>query len=141
MAEIQTYFAGVDGKSAIGLWISDGIKKEAIDYAEKFGEWLHKNGLTTTQIRNIYGEVKRIQMAGKSYFSESDVLLLRPKLAYAKARASGKKDAIAALAEVLSAGINAIFVKGKEAEQYERFDNFAAFFEAVIAYHRANGGK
>jgi CRISPR-associated protein Csm2 len=68
--------------------------------------------------------------------------LLKPKLAYARARATGNesKEALASFEKVLGAGIDAIFRGTKESE-FKRFKNFASFFEAILAYHRAEGGK
>lgn len=125
-------------------WIMQGIGKDTVDFAEEFGEYLVR-GLSTSQIRNVFGEVKRIQMKGEANEAfVTDVLLLKPKLAYAKARASGatQRERAEAIAEVLTAGIDGIFSEGMTSEnKFKRFENFAAFFEAILAYHRANGGK
>lgn len=144
----MTTFDNVDGVKAISGWLRTGLNKEAILFAEKFGAWLAQNQLTTTQIRNIYGEIKRIQMRDEKDFRDAEALLLKPKLAYARARSSGQKskEALTSLAEIMNAGIDAIFddrndINFGRPEKYNRFENFALFFEAVIAYHRAQGGK
>lgn len=140
-------FKGIMGTKQISSWLQVEINKEAIDYAEAFGGWLAENQLTTTQIRNIYGEIKRIQMQDAKNANQADVLLLKPKLAYARARSSGQKskEALTSLAEIMNAGIDAIFDDRNGAnlsqEWFVRFERFAQFFEAVIAYHRAKGGK
>ena len=140
-------FNKVDGTKRIGSWLQTGIDKEAILFAEKFGSWLAVSKLTTTQIRNIYGEIKRIQMRDVNDFKDADALLLKPKLAYARARGTGSaKEALSSLAEIMNAGIDAIFDDTNETNfntevKFARFENFAQFFEAVIAYHRANDGK
>lgn len=138
----MTTFNKVDGRERINAWIKHGLGKEAIDFAEEFGKWLKDNYFTTTQIRNIYGEVKRIQMKDKTKASDAEILLLRPKLAYARARGSSSrsKDALTSFSEVMSKGIDAVF-DGDSSSKFERFENFALFFEAVIAYHRASDGK
>lgn len=137
----MTTHNNIDGKAKIATWLREGLDKEAINYAEAFGSWLARKHLTTTQIRNIYGEVKRIEMKDINA-TDTEIILLKPKLAYAKARGSGKdsKEALGALADVLSAGIDAIFLEPKE-KKFDRFKQFSSFFEAVIAYHRARGGK
>jgi CRISPR-associated protein Csm2 len=144
----MTTFDNINGTREISSWLKTGLNKQAVVFAEKFGTWLAENQLTTTQIRNIYGEIKRIQMRDVKDFKEAEVLLLKPKLAYARARNSGQKsrEALTSLAEIMNAGIDAIFdEKGEinfDAEiKFARFENFALFFEAVIAYHRSKGGK
>ena len=138
----MTTFNKVDGREQISAWVKYGLNKESIDYAEEFGKWLQENQLTTTQIRNIYGEVKRIQMKDQSKTADAEILLLRPKLAYARARGANtrSKDALKSFSEVMGEGINAVF-DGDTDSKFERFENFALFFESVIAYHRASGGK
>jgi CRISPR-associated protein Csm2 len=142
----------VNGETSIANWVKNGINPVAIGYAEEFGKWLATNKLTTTQIRNVYGEVKRIQMRGYTSSFESELLLLKPKLAYAKARKTGGGAAAATSAEslqkVLSKGIDAIFSlphdiseENQKETKLSQFETFASFFEAVLAYHRAFGGK
>lgn len=142
----------VNGETSISSWIRNGINPTAIGYAEEFGKWLAYNKLTTTQIRNVYGEVKRIQMRGYTSSFESDLLLLKPKLAYAKARKTSGGTVAAASAEalqkVLTKGIDAIFLLPEgvnEEKQKEiklsQFETFASLFEAILSYHRAFDGK
>lgn len=126
-------------------WITQGLDEPAVVFTEKFGEYLadRGRGLSTSQIRNVFGEVRRIQMKGENNPSfNTEVLLLKPKLSYAKSRANGKnqRERIEALAEVLTFGIEGIFLNS-DSKKFIYFENFAAFFEAILAYHRANGGK
>jgi len=143
----------VNGEKLIPDWVSKGINKDAVEFAEEFGRDLARmkddkgrdQSLTTTQIRNVFGEMRRIQMNNKKalrapeVFNESRILLLRPKLAYAAARAKSK-GAIE-LAAVLSEGLKTIEEAGSREEKIKRFENFANFFEAVLAYHKAYGGN
>ena len=122
-------------------WIQSGLNTEAIKFAEEFGESLART-LSTSQIRNVFGEVRRIQQKiqqkGITNSFDSEVLLLKPKLSYARARANAARD----LESVLSSAIDAIFQNAINPEQkFQRFENFANFFEAILAYHRAYGGK
>lgn len=135
-----------DGIRNIESWVIGGINKEAIEFAEGFGKRLAKlkergkdEFLTTTQIRNVFGEVRRIQMNQKREYNDSPVLLLLPKLAYAAKRANRK--AVLDLSNVLSNGIRAITDATTEVEKLKRFENFTNFFEAVLAYHKAADGK
>ena len=46
------------------IWISDKVDEDMINFTEKAGKTMKQKGLTTSQIRNVYGEIKRIQVAG-----------------------------------------------------------------------------
>lgn len=122
-------------------WISTGITEDCILFTEKFGSHLATSGFTTSQIRNVFGEIKRIQMSG---FNEhrADFLLLRPKMAYASKRAMDKdKRATGAsdFEKVLKQAHLAV-ASGKEGDN-ARFENFCDFVEAILAYHKAAGGR
>ena len=94
-----------------------------------------KPPLTTSQIRNIYGTVKKLDMVGDREDVLPKLILLKPKLAYAVGRNPGVKG-LQILKEILSDSIDLV------ADQKEpRFQNFCRFFEAILAYHRAEGGK
>ncbi len=132
----------VDGVQKAPNWIKNGIDKEAVLYAELFGRELspeglgNKEALTTSQIRNVYGEVQRMKMKG---FNKSELLLLKPRLAYLTERkgTTGSKDFRKVIEKALDEVLN-----GKNEEEMEiRFQNFANFFEAILAYHRSFGGK
>lgn len=143
----------VNGEILIKEWVSNKINRDAVEFAERFGKDLakmkdekgHDQSLTTAQIRNVFGEVRRIQMNNKKtlcapeLFNDSRILLLRPKLAYAAKRAKSK-GAIE-LADVLSEGLKTVAASSSREEIIQRFDNFVNFFEAVLAYHKAEGGK
>jgi CRISPR-associated protein Csm2 len=125
-------------------WITRGIDTNGICYAEEFGKHLAGGGgnfnmkLTTSQLRNFFGEVRRIQ-TGKE-FNEMDFLLLKPKLAYATGRQGGM--AVKPLKLVLDLAHAAVFKVEEGSKPIEaRFKNFVNFFEAVLAYHKGYGGK
>lgn len=110
-----------------------------VDFSEAFGTYLAKAGeqqrLTTSQIRNIFGEVKKIEMdwGRKPEASWARLQLLRPKLAYTAKREN--RSRLFALREVLSSAV--VQVKGDAGN----FQRFVDFFEAILAYHRAAGGQ
>lgn len=116
------------------VWIIDGINQHTVDFAEKLGQFLSKNGLTTSQIRNVFGEIKRIQIKGFEK-EKSSFVLLKPKMAYAAARVDKFK----------SAGINELKKAFDQAHSnvtnHKSYQNFVDFFEAILAYHKASGGK
>ena len=113
-------------------WITDKADKELPTYAEELGKKLVKNGLTNSKIRSIYGEIKRIQ-TGDYRKCESSFFLLRPKMAYAAGR-EGK-----------NIGVQLFKFFFDDAYTYvndeKTFKNFCNLIEAVLAYHKAYGGK
>lgn len=109
--------------------ISEIIEKGGdplVTEAEKLGKKLARN-LKTAQIRKIYSAVKKIQMSQE--FNRNELIMLKPKLAYAAARKSEVED----LKEALTQAINQV-------DTEEKFKNFVDFFEAILAYHKAFGG-
>ena len=94
--------------------------------AENLGRKLARN-LKTSQIRKVYGAVKKIQMSEE--FNRNELIMLKPKLAYAAARKSEVED----LKDVLTQAINQV-------DNADKFKNFVDFFEAILAYHKAFGG-
>ena len=89
--------------------ITDKITNETVTFAEEFGTYLGTDEvvekrndkgrpyekkmehLTTSQLRRFFGEVKRLQMSG---YNKSALVLLKPKLAYAVARANANSESI-----------------------------------------------
>lgn len=112
-------------------WIARGIDENCIEYSMKFGEFLAKNRLTTSQIRNVYGELKRIQQKGFEK-EKTSFLLLRPKMAYADKR--NENDGLRMLKRVFDKAA----VEVKTEVQY---NNLVNAMEAILAYHKAFGGK
>lgn len=120
-------------------WIVSGIKEDAVTYAEKLGEKLVEERFTTSQIRNFYGELKRIQLNGIEKH-KSSFHLLHPKLAYAAKRAekTGGKGANTFKLEILKAH-KAVGIDNEGFEK--RFGNFCDLCEAILAFHKAHGGR
>ena len=98
------------------------------DYAEFIGKAMADNKLTSSKIRSVYGEIKRIQM-GEFAKENSSFYLLRPKVAYAVGR---DKENIGLQLFKLVFDKSAKCVKDEDT-----FLHFANFMEAVLAYHRA----
>ena len=124
-------------KPLIRNWIQNGITKETIIYADGMGKKLEEEGLTTSQIRNVFGEMRKIQMNG---FEEekANFLLLRPKLAYAVKRqnAKGMEEFYNLFCEAYDA------VDTDDSRVASRqFDQLLQVMEAVLAYHKYYGGK
>lgn len=103
--------------------------KLLVQVADGFGKRIAR-GVSSSHIRNIYGIVKQMEMSGFNYH---EFIRLKAKLAYA-AKRDGRREA-EELRDVLTAAIDVV---GDDADRFQRF---ADFFEALLAYHKAYGGK
>jgi CRISPR-associated protein Csm2 len=120
-------------------WITTGANKEMIAFCEKMGEGLKSKNISSSQLRNIYGEIIRIKQKG--FTSElASFYLLKPKIAYNAARLSNKfekeffKDKFITI--FFNPALDAIDEKDENT-----FDNFQKMFEAILAYHKFYGAK
>ncbi|MFT4154567.1 MAG: type III-A CRISPR-associated protein Csm2 [Parafilimonas sp.] len=138
-------------------WISKGITSDAIKWAELFGHYLADefkrdetgkaqtkmfNGklqeikatyLTTSQLRKFFGEVRRIQNIVKTSEDNSinttDILLLKPRLAYQVGREKDKEAKIKDFYTQISIALDTI-------ENKQHFMSFIRLLEAIVAYHK-----
>ncbi len=110
-----------------GKWIKEGIDDQFPVFAETIGKFMAENGLTSSKIRSIYGEIKRIQM-GDYEKEKASFFLLKPKVAYAL----GRDKSIVGL-EMFKKMFDQCFdfVDGKSS-----FLHFCDVMEAVLAYHK-----
>lgn len=114
--------------------------RELVEDTEKLGKKLAK-GLKTTQIRKFLDAINRIKarIIGMSTLPEdiqSELHLLRPKLAYAAARQA--KDGDPGPVEPLKKVLEAALKKDMEMDDFFRL---VQLIESIIAYHKAAGGK
>jgi CRISPR-associated protein Csm2 len=116
-------------------WITDEIDEAAIDYADKFGKELKNQKLTTSQIRNVFGEMKRIQLKGIEN-EKTAFLLLRPKIAYAAER---NRPVGFFKNDFFELAIKHVQPDTENAEK--RYNNLMNLMEAILAYHKTYGGK
>lgn len=112
--------------------IRDDAAKAMVDYSETLAKSIRK--VTTTQIRNVYGTVKKLEMYGLSEITLRKLLLLKPKMAYTRAKIRGKEnvDAYKEFEEAIGTAIDAVDIKYPET-----FTRFCNFFEAIVAFHKA----
>lgn len=118
-------------------WITEKINKAGIDFADEFGRYIASDGrgMTTSQIRNFFGEVKRIQLKGYTNLKEqTSFLLLKPKLAYAAKRANKRETT--KFREIMEMAHNSV-----EEGNLLHFQNYVDFLEAILAYHKTYGGR
>ena len=116
-------------------WITIGADKEMVTFVEKAGKYMARNGLTNSKIRSIYGEIKRIQMS-EFEKEKTSFYLLKPKVAYAEGR--NKTKGLSLFKRILDEGWNVVANNNATNVQY---GNFCALLEAILAYHKAFGGK
>ena len=137
-------------------WITQGIDREGVDYLENLGYLLcdkdnakYKdqagfNAMTVSQIRNIFGEIKRIvailpgQAGTVDHELQMEFLLLRPKIAYNTARvmAKSRKSRVQDFKSVLEIAHRAV-----DPSSPKHIRNFSQFVEGIVAYHKVYGGK
>ncbi|PZO58531.1 MAG: type III-A CRISPR-associated protein Csm2 [Phormidesmis priestleyi] len=117
-----------------------------VEDASELGPFLRNQRLETNQIRKFLDAINRVKAdlvreepaSGDSeqhqqqIFAdiESDIVLLKPKLAYAAARQRAAKP----LSDVMSAAIDKVY-------SLKDFDRLVQFIESIIAYHKAEGGR
>ena len=118
--------------------LTDGIKD--LTLVQEWGKYLATNDgksqVSTSQIRKLFGSIKRIQAGFEK--SKGEIILLEPKLAYAVGRdkkGGSNKTKIDELFRLLSPLIREI------KEDKLRFQNFVNVLESIVAYHKAAGGE
>lgn len=138
----KTGTRNIETKISAGDWTKNHpfdpqwIKKEAdeamVRYAEEAGRFMASEKLTNSKIRSIYGEIKRIQMSEFNN-ERASFILLKPKVAYALGR------------DEHNSGLKLFKLIFDESAAHvsdqKTFENFCNFFEAILAYHKAYGGK
>lgn len=123
----------IDGKLKKGIiefFEKDDITQEMIEFTEALGFYLAKKDLSTGQIRNFFGEIKSIQLQ----YNANRIKLLKPKLEYVAKK--NDSDGMKLFRDVMRPTLDFICYKGEK--EYNLFINF---FESVLAYHKAFGGK
>ncbi|MEJ5265410.1 MAG: type III-A CRISPR-associated protein Csm2 [Bacteroidales bacterium] len=147
----------------IKAWIENGIDEDTIKYAETFGTYLAKKGtaedqkkikiknnegneikleaLSTSQLRKFFGAIKGLQ--NKILLEQNEdlkdehireLLMLKPKLAYAVARAKSDYAKIHNFYDVIVTCIDNVKTK-------QHFKNFISLLEAIVAYHKVEEEK
>ena len=113
---------------------NEGGASEMVEWADAIGSVLARQ-LTTNQIRSLFGEVRTIEGMWRvdSRRGYRRLILLKPKMAYRAKKESGR--GVQELVDVLSPAID--FVRGED----DNFRRFVEFFESILAYHKAYGGR
>ena len=103
----------------------DNVKELVRKFLE-MGDRNKNNGISSSQLRNVFSRVKKSKTPKQLY-------LLRPKLAYIHGRPNTKRG-MQKLIDILDEQI-------KNVNDEEKLEQFQNFFESVIAYHKYLGGK
>jgi CRISPR-associated protein Csm2 len=127
--------------------IIEGNVELLIKWADRIGKSLKDQDLKASQMRNVFGTVRQIQLRwdetdaqrGEQCFR--DAILLIPKLGYFAKREKErtKRDGMVILEQVLTPALR--LVAENVPSRRERFMRFAEFFEAIVAYHKKHGGE
>ncbi len=148
--EVIAAAAGASRQIVQGMGPDDS--KLLVQHAEQVGTFLRQQNLTTAQIRTVFGTVRSIEStwrlatlakagdaerARASREAMHELNLLKPRLAYAASRHSVVRH----LADVLNPAIDAVLENANQEQALQRFGNFLDYFEAILAYHRAAGGR
>jgi len=113
--------------------LADYSVRELVKHAEAFGPALRQQRLETNQIRKFLDAINQLkaQLVSSSFAEiEAEVVLLKPKLAYAATR----QNAVEPLQRVMSAAID-------KTHNEKDFERLVQLIESIIAYHKAAGGK
>jgi CRISPR-associated protein Csm2 len=113
--------------------LADYSVRELVEHADKFGRLLRQQCLETNQIRKFLDAINQLKakLVSSSFEAiEAEVVLLKPKLAYAATR----QNAVEPLQRVMSAAID-------RTHNEKDFERLVQLIESIIAYHKAAGGK
>ncbi|NMB54839.1 MAG: type III-A CRISPR-associated protein Csm2 [Leptolinea sp.] len=122
---------------------ADPDGQELVKQAELLGNSLVRGNVTRSQMRSIFSEARQIEASWGKRNTALRLSMLKPKLAYQKARQNrDSEQAFGGLVSDLSAGIDVVLdPKVSVEERDKRFTKLMNYFEAVLAYHRAAGGR
>jgi len=117
---------------------SDENGEELVKTAEALAIRLVKGGLTRGQIRTLFGEMRQIEAVWNKDPADGlrKLTMLKPKLAYQTARTQSMEPLRVVLTEAID-----LVIEAPVDEREKRFRRFVEFFEAILAYHRANGAR
>lgn len=105
-----------------------------VEIADHVGSAVSKR-VKMNQIRRFLDGARKVEAELKSREKfdavKDQIVLLRPKLAYA----AGRNQDVKELAEILDIAVKSA------AQTQENFMKFLRFMESIIAYHRFHGGR
>lgn len=135
---------GQNQNDLLKKWITESIDDNMIKWAEKFGRYLavkenNLKELSSSQLRKFFGALKALQneilmdldLQDNSEITKykHQLIMLKPQLAYAAARAKSDFAKIHNFHEIISECIDHVKTK-------KQFKNFISLVEAIVAYHK-----
>lgn len=118
-------------------WITNEVDDDCMNLCEDLAKSMVESNISSSFLRNIFGELRRIE-AGGFEKHRADFVLLRPKLAYTCGRASSRnnkaKDDLQALQELYKKSTQLV-------SNAQGFKNIVNIMEAIVAFHKAHGGR
>ena len=131
-----------DDEAIKAIMTGDESGETLVNFSRQVAERLARDGLGNAQMRNFFTEVRQIQTMwnANQEGSRTDALrrlnMLKPKLAYQTMR----ERKVETLRQVLTKCIEYVNLAGKPGgDQDKAFKRFMDFFEAILAYHYAEG--
>lgn len=127
-----------DDSTLQGIIKKDESAKWLVLFGERLGGYCAMSKVSSSQIRNAYGQVKKLELIVSirpeteelDALSQRKLMLMIPRLAYAAKRQGAMNE----LSNVLTRAI-------KNTKTVGDFMRFSQFFEAILAYHKAFGGN
>ena len=103
---------------------------------ETYGKLFVQSDVKMAQLRNFYSSIVSIRIKLKNAGMvtdqiERELILLKPKLAYA----SGRQTKLKPFYELMKKGIDATSVNDQK-KKVDAVDNLISITEAIVAYHR-----
>lgn len=117
--------------------LEDENAEELVRFSNEKAEQLVRDGLTTSQLRNIFGEFRKIEAFWDKdkETSKRRLQLLQPKLAYQQKR----EEKTARFCAIMTEAVKDVFTQGSDIDK--GFRNCMNLMEAIVAYHKFHGGR
>lgn len=121
------------------IMTADTNGEKLVNFAQEIATKLVHDNLNRAQIRGIFTEVRKLEAMWDAHPVEAirRLNMLKPKLDYQTARI----PAVKTLKDVLTQAIDEVNKATTDEERNRRFRVFMDLFEAILAYHRAQGGR
>lgn len=130
----------VEGRLRKAFGSDANAAQELVSLAQEVGHASYEHGLTSNQIRNIFGMVKRWEMQYRSESTQKvqqesqlqqELTMLRPKIIYAASRHDELGTWIFALTM-----LHALDQTLNSGDLRHGFCRFVDLFEAILAFHK-----
>jgi CRISPR-associated protein Csm2 len=128
--------------------VVEGNVELLVHWADKIGENLKTQNLSTSQIRNVYGTARQIQLRWDNDPDQSyrEAILLIPKLGYyakrEKEKKSSRSEGMETLQKNLEPALRMMIEKNLDLKERQNlYNHIMEYFEAIVAYHKSHGGK